>query len=92
MFPDHDPLVIDLMEQMLKFDPAKRITVEDALKHPYLRDFHDESDEPSTDLVSAFEFDFEFNELEGEDYRKLVLEEIMLYHDENARNDYESRK
>ncbi|XP_076900667.1 mitogen-activated protein kinase 3-like [Bidens hawaiensis] len=35
-FPDVHPLAIDLVEKMLTFDPAKRITVEEALAHPYL--------------------------------------------------------
>ena len=30
---------------MLQYDPKKRITVEEALKHPYVADFADETDE-----------------------------------------------
>eukprot|EP01035_Chromulina_nebulosa_P020925 gene20925-27122_t len=33
-------LAIDLLEKMLQFHPDDRITVEQALQHPYLRDFH----------------------------------------------------
>jgi serine/threonine protein kinase len=36
---------LDLLEKMLAFNPAKRITVEDALAHPYLAYFHDPDDE-----------------------------------------------
>lgn len=46
-FPDADPLAIDLMEKMLTFDPRKRITVEQALKHPWLAALHDEAAEPA---------------------------------------------
>jgi len=45
-FPDADPLAIDLMERMLQFDPRKRCTVFDALKHPWLAQLHDETAEP----------------------------------------------
>lgn len=45
-FPDADPLAIDLMERMLEFDPRKRIDVNEALKHPWLAQLHDESAEP----------------------------------------------
>lgn len=32
---------------MLQFDPRRRITVEQALQHPYLADMHDEASEMS---------------------------------------------
>jgi len=35
------------MERMLQFDPRKRITVEEALQHPYLAQLHDPASEPS---------------------------------------------
>lgn len=47
IFPDASPLAIDLMEKMLQFNPAKRITVEDALAHPYLAQLHDPASELS---------------------------------------------
>ena len=47
MFPDASPLAIDLLERMLQFNPTKRITVEDALAHPYLAQLHDPASEPS---------------------------------------------
>jgi serine/threonine protein kinase len=47
MFPDASALAIDLMERMLRFNPAKRITVEDALQHPYLQQLHDPASELS---------------------------------------------
>lgn len=47
MFPDASHLAIDLMEKMLQFHPAKRITVEQALAHPYLAQMHDPASELS---------------------------------------------
>jgi serine/threonine protein kinase len=47
MFPQSNPLAVDLLEKMLQFDPRNRITVEDALKHPYLAQLHDSAAEPS---------------------------------------------
>jgi mitogen-activated protein kinase 1/3 len=35
MFPDANPLAIDLLEKLVSFNPNKRITVYDAIKHPY---------------------------------------------------------
>jgi len=36
------PLLIDLMEQMLRYDPAKRISAEAALAHPFLREVREQ--------------------------------------------------
>lgn len=43
--PSASDLACDLLEKMLKFDPAERITVEEALDHPYLAALHDPDDE-----------------------------------------------
>ena len=47
---------MDLLERLLAFDPAQRITVEEALEHPYLAIWHDPNDEP----VAPAPFDFGF--------------------------------
>ena len=52
MYPDASPKSIDLMERMLQFDPRKRITVEEALQHPYLAQLHDPASEPSAPSAS----------------------------------------
>ena len=67
---------------MLTFDPNKRITVVDALSHPFLAELHCPEDEPIIDPVSAFDFDFEIYELKNTDYKELLYDEIMLYHSE----------
>lgn len=36
-----NPLAMDLLSKMLTFHPNKRITVEEALAHPYLKSLHD---------------------------------------------------
>jgi len=41
LYPDADGDALDLLEKMLDFDPANRITVEKALEHPYLSVYHD---------------------------------------------------
>ena len=40
--PGLDAEGLDLLEMMLKCNPAERITAKDAMKHPYLRDVPDE--------------------------------------------------
>lgn len=63
LFKGVNPLAVDLIKQMLKFDPAQRITVTGALKHPFLESLHQEEDEPSGEAVSSFDFDFELYSL-----------------------------
>lgn len=36
---------LDLLDRMLTFNPIKRITVEEALAHPYLEQYYDPTDE-----------------------------------------------
>lgn len=45
-FPDANPEAIDLLSRMLILDPACRITVEQALNHPYLASLHEGASEP----------------------------------------------
>ena len=42
-----DKMLLDLVNRMLQFNPRKRISIEEVLKHPYLEDFHDFKNEPS---------------------------------------------
>ncbi|CAI5502143.1 unnamed protein product [Closterium sp. Naga37s-1] len=72
-FPNMAPLALDLMERMLLFDPAKRITVEESLDHPYLASLHDISDEPV--CHATFTFDFEHPVLPEETIKDLIWAE-----------------
>lgn len=46
-FPDADAQALDLLDKMLQFHPGKRIDVAAALKHPWLAQLHDETQEPA---------------------------------------------
>lgn len=45
-FPDSNADAVDLLSKMLILDPNRRITVEQALEHPYLSSLHDATLEP----------------------------------------------
>ncbi|RKO83320.1 kinase-like domain-containing protein [Blyttiomyces helicus] len=66
LYPKASPVALDLLEKLLTFDPAARITVEEALGHPYLEAYHDVEDEPSHDR----HFDFSFEAVESIDEMK----------------------
>lgn len=59
MFPGKSDLSLDLLDRLLSFNPAKRITVEEALKHPYLEPYHDPDDEPTAPVIPETFFDFD---------------------------------
>ncbi|KAG9047535.1 hypothetical protein FS837_002059 [Tulasnella sp. UAMH 9824] len=77
-YPNADPLAIDLLEKMLAFDPSDRITVVQALEHPYLEAYHEIGDEPEASILTEkwnaleeIESDFE--------YRKAIWKEVYEF-------------
>ncbi|KAL6967390.1 Mitogen-activated protein kinase 1 [Sarracenia purpurea var. burkii] len=81
VFPHVHPLAIDLVDKMLTFDPTKRITVEEALAHPYLERLHDVADEP----VCPMPFSFEFEQVFGEEQMKdMIYQEALALNPEYA--------
>lgn len=75
IFPHVNPLAIDLIEKMLTFDPTRRITVEEALSHPYLARLHDIADEPI--CQEPFSFDFEQQALSEEQMKDMIHQEAL---------------
>lgn len=79
-FPKASDLAIDLLERMLHFNPEKRITIDEALKHPYFENMSDPENEPKCENV----FEMEFNEnITLDELKRLMYEEIMSF-DPNA--------
>jgi hypothetical protein len=49
-----------------------------------LADLHQEEDEPIGDPVPVFDFDFELYSLKISEFKELIYQEILLYHDSKA--------
>jgi mitogen-activated protein kinase 15 len=47
MFPTASDDALDLLKTLMQFNPSKRLTAEQALKHPYVAQFHNPDDEPN---------------------------------------------
>lgn len=69
LFKGQDENAVDLLKKMLLYDPEFRISIEDALKHPYMSELHYPPDEPTTNPVSSFDFDFELYDLSTDETR-----------------------
>ncbi|KAI0729873.1 mitogen activated protein kinase-like protein [Fomitopsis betulina] len=81
LFPNASPLAVDFLTKSLTFDPKKRITVEEALAHPYLEAYHDPEDEPVAPPLDPefFEFDLHKDDISREQLKELLYEEIMSF-------------
>ncbi|GJY30646.1 mitogen-activated protein kinase homolog NTF3 [Tanacetum coccineum] len=64
---------------MLVFDPSKRISVTEALQHPYMSSLYD----PRCDPVAHAPVDMDIDEELGEDMiREMMWKEMLHYHPE----------
>ncbi|WVZ16998.1 hypothetical protein V8G54_009980 [Vigna mungo] len=76
-FPNMSPGAVDLLEKMLIFDPNRRITVDEALSHPYMAPLHDINEEPV--CTRPFSFDFEQPSFTEEDIKELIWRESVKF-------------
>lgn len=77
--PDASELAIDLLDKLLSFDPDKRISAEDALKHPFLEDHFSKED-----LEQIPEFTYSFDESidltkDKDAIKKIIYDEIVEF-------------
>ena len=47
IFPTASDEAIDMMQNLMRFNPTKRLSVEEALAHPFVSQFHNPEDEPT---------------------------------------------
>ncbi|KRX09319.1 Protein kinase-like domain [Pseudocohnilembus persalinus] len=69
LFPEANPVGLDLLEKMLTFNPNHRYTIEQCLQHPYFEELHNPEDEPASEQM----FDFSWDDF------KLTKERLQSY-------------
>ena len=74
-FPSATPEALDLLRKMLSIHPKKRITVEEALAHPFFSQLHSPEDEPVCEHGS-FDFSFEDDQLHRKRLQELIWSEV----------------
>ncbi|OVA06208.1 Protein kinase domain [Macleaya cordata] len=88
LFPIANPLAVDLLRKMLTFNPSKRITVAEALEHPYIRHLSERNciiySSPSP-VEHPEDLDVGNYDDEGvEKIKDLIWKEMLHYHPEGA--------
>eukprot|EP01028_Stygiella_incarcerata_P002344 TRINITY_DN143_c1_g2_i2.p1 TRINITY_DN143_c1_g2~~TRINITY_DN143_c1_g2_i2.p1 ORF type:complete len:459 (-),score=85.90 TRINITY_DN143_c1_g2_i2:178-1554(-) len=79
IFPHVSPEAIDLLSSMLQFAPGNRISVGDALQHPYLSSFVEEYVDSPLDFPTPVGiFDHSFETVPDKDLKYLMYEEMRL--------------
>ncbi|CAL1532156.1 unnamed protein product [Lymnaea stagnalis] len=91
MLSDSPPDGIDLMKKLLHFNPDKRITADEALRHPFVQRFHNPAGEMSLnfDVVPPLSDDVQ---LTVDEYRSKLYEMIMQKKAERRRRRREEAK
>lgn len=78
IFPQATREAIDLLSSMLEFNPAKRCSMEEALKSPYLASLHQGRKLPRVE--TTFSFDFERPGATASELREHVWGEMLHFH------------
>jgi mitogen-activated protein kinase 1/3 len=79
LYPQADPLALDLLQKLLVFDPTRRITVLEALQHPYMADLYDPWCNPSAQVQINLDIDENWDE---QMIREMMWNEMLHYHPE----------
>eukprot|EP00730_Choanoeca_flexa_P015743 TRINITY_DN7297_c0_g1_i1.p1 TRINITY_DN7297_c0_g1~~TRINITY_DN7297_c0_g1_i1.p1 ORF type:complete len:364 (+),score=87.39 TRINITY_DN7297_c0_g1_i1:192-1283(+) len=79
LYPEAEPGALDLLNRMLTFNPQHRITVEEALAHPFLEQYYDPEDEPVCE--EPFTYEMELDDLPIDVLKQQLFDEIKQFRD-----------
>lgn len=80
LFPHVQDEARDLLTKLLVFNPDKRITADEALKHPFFASIRD----PEYEVEAGFKFNFDFerNDIDIEELKDMIFDEMKTFHPE----------
>jgi mitogen-activated protein kinase 1/3 len=78
LYPEANPVALDMLEKMLVFNPDKRYTAEECLGHPYFEEYHTPEAEPLCDEV--FDWSWDNFEPTKDGLQEMVYNEATKYH------------
>ncbi|CAF1572385.1 unnamed protein product, partial [Didymodactylos carnosus] len=73
LFPEANDQALAMLDFLLTFNPNRRVSVEEALAHPYLAQYFDPTDEPVA--THPFTIDMEFDDYPIQKLKELIFEE-----------------
>lgn len=85
MFPRATTEALDLLRLCFMFNPGKRIAAKEALRHPYVVQFHNPDDEYECDRVIRIPID-DNTKLRVQDYREQIYNEVLRKKKEQRRS------
>ncbi|MFH4975854.1 hypothetical protein AB6A40_002563 [Gnathostoma spinigerum] len=77
VFSNCSPKLVDFLDRILVLDPEKRMTVTEALAHPYVADYSMPDDEPT--VTEPFSIDDCEQSRSLEEWKELVFNEIVNF-------------
>ncbi|GMH62898.1 hypothetical protein TL16_g03580 [Triparma laevis f. inornata] len=76
LYPSCNPVAIDLLKKLLKFEPGERLDATTALNHSYFDALRNSNKSPDPPISTDLEFDFESQNLSRGRLKALIAEEV----------------
>lgn len=85
LFPAADPNALDLLRQMLRFNPKRRCTAEEAIEHEFLKNVRRQEMERLAEKPLVGPEFLDAVEIDLQTLKRRTYEEVLWYRDQNPR-------